>query len=131
MKLAATAGVAILLLAATMAAGCTIGRGYQGVPLVADPTVIVAGESTKSDVLRVFGPPEQIAHQTDGDAFIYRYSQRNFSSITIEEPVFTGMMLFSYRRQFDAGDRMVVLFDFDGLVRAVAFDNQTEELPLL
>ena len=131
MKRKITANAAAFLLLATMAAGCTIGRSYQGVPLVADPSLIVAGESTKSDVLRVFGPPEQIAHQTDGDAFIYRYSQQNFSSITIEEPVFTGMMLFSYRRQFDAGDRMVVLFDFDGVVRAVAMENQTEDLPLL
>ena len=111
--------------------GCTIGRIHHGAPLRADPAAIVEGESTKEDVLRQFGPPVEIAHQTDGDAFIYRYDRRNFSSLTLEEPVFTGLMIFSYRRQFDAGDRLVVLFDFDGVVRAVAFEQQTGDLPTL
>lgn len=125
------ARLALALTLATLGAGCTIGRVYRGAPLRADPAAIVEGQSTKADVLEELGPPIEIAHQTDGDAFIYRYDKRNFSSLTLEEPVFTGLMIFSYRRQFDAGDRVVVLFDFDGVVRAVAHERQTDDMPRL
>src|SRR5207247_253851 len=72
-----------LVVVSTMAlliSGCTVGRFYRGVPLRADPSALVEGESTKSDVLRLFGPPWQVSHQTNGDAFVYLYQQQNWSS---------------------------------------------------
>jgi outer membrane protein assembly factor BamE (lipoprotein component of BamABCDE complex) len=110
--------------------GCTVSRMYEGVPLRARPEVIREGETTKAEVLHLFGPPERVEHQTDGDAFVYTYRQRNYSSITAREPFF-GLMIFSYSRQFNDDDTLVVLFDFYGKVRAVAFEENTPEMPAL
>lgn len=113
-----------------MSGGCTVSRVYRGTPLRGDASEILAGTSTKSDVLRVLGPPDQITHQTDGDAFVYSYSQQNFSSLTVQEP-FLRYRVFTYRRQLENRDRIVVLFDFFGVVREVAQETEVEELPVL
>ena len=129
MRASVAALTGALLLA--LFAGCTVGRLYRGNHLRADPAVLVEGESTKSDVLRLFGPPDHITHLTDGDAFVYLYTQRNFSSITLEDPIFTGIFLFNFNRQFDMRDKLVVLFDYTGIVRGVGFDHQTGDMPTL
>lgn len=121
-----SAGAAAVLLLS----GCTIGRYYQGVPLRSDPAVLVRGQSTKSDVLRLFGPPWQITHQTDGDAFVYRYEQWNWSSLRLQDPI-TGISWFSYSRQLERRDTLLVLFDFTGVVRGVAGDHRVEQMPAL
>jgi hypothetical protein len=118
------AGVALLN------GGCTIARWYTGVPLRGDPAVLVKGESTKSDVLELFGPPTQITHQTDGDAFIYAYDRWNYSSLTVAEPI-TGQRVFTYTRGFNNRDRLVVLFDYFGIVRGVAVEHETQQMPPL
>jgi outer membrane protein assembly factor BamE (lipoprotein component of BamABCDE complex) len=115
---------------ALLCTGCTIGRVYRGAPLRGDPTLLVEGKSTKSDVLRLLGPPERITHQTDGDAFVYAYDRQNFSSITIQEP-FTGQLVLKYNRLHHNRDLLVVLFDFGGTVRAVARESQTSDMPRL
>jgi hypothetical protein len=120
----------ILAVVALLSGGCTIARWYSGVPLHGDPAVLVQGESTKSDVLRLFGPPTQITHQTDGDAFVYAYDRWNYSSLTVVEPI-TGQRVFSYTRGFNNRDRLVVLFDFYGVVRGVAVEHRTEKMPPL
>ncbi len=110
--------------------GCTVARWYAGVPLRAEPTVLVEGESTKGEVLQIFGAPTQITHQTDGDTFVYAYDRWNYSSFSIAEP-FTGQRLFTYTRGFNNRDRLVVLFDYGGIVRAVAVQHETKEMPKL
>jgi len=118
-------------MAATLiASGCTIGRAYIGAPLRAEPTTLVEGESTKHEVLQLFGPPTQILHQTDGDAFVYTYEQYNYSSLRVEDPI-TRINWFTYTRQLENRDRLVVLFDFTGVVRRVAIDHQVEAMPVL
>ncbi len=123
------AGLLIAAWVLALLGGCTIGRVYRGRPLRADPVALVEGRSTKADVLRLFGPPDQITHQTDGDAFVYRYVRQNFASVTLRDPVFTGVFLFSFRRQFEASQRLVVLFDYRGVVRGVGYDRDTGRLP--
>lgn len=115
---------------AVLSAGCTIARSYRGAPLRADASVLVEGQSTKGDVLRSFGPPTQITHQSDGDAFVYSFDRLNYSSFTLQEPI-TGQRLFSYRREFNNRDRLVVLFDFSGVVRSLAVEHHTPEMPAL
>ena len=110
--------------------GCTIARWYSGVPLRADPAVLVKGESTKSDVLQLFGAPTHIMHQTDGDTFLYSYDRWNYSSLTLAEPI-TGQRVFTYSRGFNNRDRLVVLFDYFGVVRGIAVDHETRQLPTL
>ena len=121
---------AACLLVATLASGCTVARYYQDVPLRGDPSVLVEGESTKSDVLRLFGPPQQIQHQTNGDTFVYAYERTNYSSLRLQDPI-TRINWFTFIRQFDNHDRLVVLFDFAGIVRGVAVDRHTQEMPVL
>ncbi|HXQ24543.1 MAG TPA: hypothetical protein VN812_22870 [Candidatus Acidoferrales bacterium] len=132
MKLGFQSAGALLLAGAlaTLVSACTVARYYYGAPLRGDPAVLVEGQSTKADVLHLLGPPLQINHQTDGDAFVYTYDRENFSSLTVREPI-SGQMIFTYRRDFDKRDTLVVLFDFVGVVRGVAVDHRTEELPAL
>ncbi|GIW40541.1 MAG: hypothetical protein KatS3mg076_1118 [Candidatus Binatia bacterium] len=118
-------------LVALALAACSIGRVHWGSPLRGDPAEIREGESTKEDVLRVLGPPDRILHQTDGDVFVYSYVRRNVSSLSLRDPFFTRQFLFGYRRDFEGHDRVVVLFDLVGRVRAVAVEKGTAELPLL
>src|SRR5262245_50207238 len=110
--------------------GCTIGRYYTGAPLRAEPSAVIEGQSTKSDVLRLFGPPTQINHQSDGDAFVYLYRQQNTSTFRVQDP-FIGFNWFTYSRYLDSRDTLVVFFDFAGIVRNVAVDHQVEEMPIL
>jgi len=110
--------------------GCTIARWYSGAPLHGDPAVLVKGQSTKGDVLQLFGPPTQITHQTDGDAFVYAYDRWNYSSLTVAEPI-TGQRVFTYTRGFNSRDRLVVLFDYFGVVRGVAVEHETQRMPPL
>ena len=111
-------------------AGCTIGRFYNGAPLRADPSVLVEGRSSKSDVLHLFGPPTQITHQTNGDAFVYLYRQQNYSAFHVQDPI-TGINWFTYTRQLENRDTLVVLFDFNGIVRGLAVDHRVGEMPPL
>ena len=113
-----------------LAAGCTIGRYYNGTPLRSEPSALVEGQSMKADVLHLFGPPTQIMHQTDGDAFVYTYQQYNSSSFRIQDPIL-GYNWFSYSRQLENRDRLLVLFDFTGVVRSVAIDRHVEDMPPL
>lgn len=123
----AAAGAVVAAALAIGAAGCTMGRYYTGAPLRADPSSIREGESTKADVLRLLGPPQRIEHQTDGDVFVYVYQRENFASFTVQEP-FSGQRLFTYNRSTQNNDRIVVLFDFFGVVRGVAAENQTGDM---
>jgi outer membrane protein assembly factor BamE (lipoprotein component of BamABCDE complex) len=113
-----------------LVAGCTIGRYYYGTPLRGDPSVLVEWQSTKSDVLRLFGPPTRITHQTDGDAFLYVYQRQNSSSLRVTDPI-TGMNWFTYSRLLDDRDTLLVVFDFTGVVRSVAVDHRLEHMPPL
>jgi hypothetical protein len=115
---------------AAVVSGCTVTRYYKDVPLHGDPSALVEGESTKSDVLHLFGPPQQIQHQTNGDAFVYSYERENYSSLRVQDP-FIRINWFTYTRTFDNHDRLVVLFDFAGVVRGVAVDRHTDEMPVL
>jgi outer membrane protein assembly factor BamE (lipoprotein component of BamABCDE complex) len=124
--------VAAVALCATslVSSGCTIGRYYTGAPLRGEPSALIDGQSTKSDVLRLFGPPTTISHQTDGDTFVYLYVQQNTSTFTVRDPVI-GYTWFSYSRSLSNRDTLLVLFDFTGVVRSVAVAHQVEEMPML
>jgi len=115
---------------ALLAAGCTVGRYYTGVPLRNEPAAIVEGQSTRGDVLRLFGPPDQIMQYGAGDAFVYAYEQQNYSSLRVQDPI-VRFTWFTYTRTLSQRDRLVVLFDLRGVVTGVSIDHHTEELPVL
>ena len=109
--------------------GCTLIRTYSGNEL--PPQIeqqIALGRSTKADVLHDLGPPDRLVRQYEGDVFVYAFIRRNESSLELTEPVFTHMTFFSYTKTQERSDRMVVLFDRNGIVTGVGFKRGTEQL---
>src|SRR5262245_3658636 len=116
-------------LSLALASGCTLVRTYSGneLPPAIDER-IVAGRSSKSDVLRQLGPPDRLLRQYDGDVFVYAYIRRNVNSFELSEPVFTRLLLFSYTKTQEKSDRLVVMFDRNGVVTGFGFRRGTEQL---
>ena len=120
---------ALLVLAMTLTWGCSIGRTYIGSEIRSDPREkIQIGLTNKSDILSIFGPPERITSQFDGDIFVYAYYRKNSSKFVIEEPYFTNLTIFSYARIQEKKDHLVILFDKDGVVKNYAYQRGIKEL---
>lgn len=116
-------------LACLALAGCTIGRQYIGSELPRDPQVVLeVGKSTKADALRELGPPERLVRQYDGDVFVYAFVRRNSSSFAIEEPVLTNLTIFAWSKTQEKSDRLVLIFDRDGVLTGYGYRRGTEEL---
>lgn len=109
--------------------GCTIGRVYIGSEIRNDPKErIQAGHTTKSDILSIFGPPDRVTHQYDGDIFVYAYLRKNSTKFVIEEPYITNTTFFTYTRIQEKKDHLVILFDRDGVVKNYGYQRGTQEL---
>lgn len=109
--------------------GCTIGRVYRGSEIREDPKErIIIGTTTKGEILSIFGPPDRVQKQFDGDIFVYAYLRKNSSTLTLEEPVFTNITLFTFTRIQQKKDSLVILFDKDGVVKDYGHYQGTTEL---
>lgn len=121
--------LALTILLTTMTCGCMIGRVYVGSEIKDDlQGRIAVGSTTKSEILGIYGPPDTVRRQYDGDIFIYRYFRRNSSILDITEPVFTRLTIFSYTRIQQKDDSLVILFDKDGVVKNFGYRRGTPEL---
>jgi hypothetical protein len=121
-----------LLVLALLGSGCSLGRRYVGSPLQAEPNeFLVVGTTPKRDVLRLFGPPDRIVRQRDGDVFIYQFTQRNSSQLRLSEPVFTRFTFFVWDKVQDKSDRLMVFFDGTGVVSAYGYRHGRAELETL
>ena len=108
---------------------CSIGRVYMGSEIRYDPNEkIKIGSTTKGEILEIFGPPDRIQKQYDGDIFVYAYVRKNSSKLTLEEPYFTNFVIFQYTRVQQKKDGLVILFDKDGVVKNFGFQRGTQEL---
>ena len=123
------ARVVAAALSLALAPGCTIVRTYVGneLPAMMDAQ-LVPGTTTKAEVLRDLGPPDRLVRQYEGDVFVYAYVRRNLSSFDVTEPVFTRLRVFSYTKEQEKSDRMVMLFDRAGVLTGVGFRRGTEQL---
>ena len=120
---------ALMVLLIISLCSCTIGRVYRGSEIKEDPKErIVIGTTTKGEILGVFGPPYWVQKQYDGDIFVYTYHRKNSSTLTLEEPVFTNITFFVYRRIQEKRDSLVILFDKDGVVKNYGYYEGTGEL---
>ena len=109
--------------------GCTIGRIYIGSEIRSDPKEkIQVGLTTKSDILSIFGPPDRVMHQYDGDIFVYAYLRKNSTKFVVEEPYITNTTFFTYTRIQEKKDHLVILFDKNGVVRNYGYQKGTSEL---
>jgi outer membrane protein assembly factor BamE (lipoprotein component of BamABCDE complex) len=112
-----------------LAGGCTIGRVYIGSEIKHDPKEkIQNGVTTKSQILEIFGPPDLVQRQFDGDVFLYAYLRKNSTKFYIEEPYITNLTIFSYSRIQQKKDSLVVLFDKEGVVKNYGYQRGTSEL---
>ena len=120
-------GRVALLCAALCLAGCQIIKLSVGSQLRADPASIKVGESTMAEVLASFGAPERIQRQSRGDVFVYRYLRRDTRTLTLEEPVVTNLELYTYTRIREDSDRLVVLFNDQGIVTGYGYQPGATE----
>jgi outer membrane protein assembly factor BamE (lipoprotein component of BamABCDE complex) len=114
-----SAGAALgLLCLATLGAACVLTQTTDGTPLV--PTAverIVPGESTRADVMRLLGTPDEIVYSNrEHDplferAFRYRRTRRKTTFFTL--------ILFSASNSDRNNDHVVVFFDDRGVVADV------------
>jgi len=119
----------VLLVLLILLWGCSIGRVYIGSEIRHDPKEkIKTGTTTKSEILEIFGPPDRIQKQYDGDVFVYAYLRKNSSKFSIEEPYFTNVTLFQYSRIQQKKDALVILFDKEGVVKNYGYQKGTPEL---
>jgi outer membrane protein assembly factor BamE (lipoprotein component of BamABCDE complex) len=109
--------------------GCTIGRVYIGSEIKYDPKEkIQNGVSNKTEILEMFGPPDLVQRQFDGDVFIYAYLRKNSTKFVLEEPYLTKFKLFTYTRIQQKKDALVILFDKNGVVKNYGYQKGTSEL---
>jgi outer membrane protein assembly factor BamE (lipoprotein component of BamABCDE complex) len=119
----------LIALLMVLTCSCSIGRVYMGSEIRYDPNEkIKIGFTTKGEILGIFGPPDRIQKQYDGDIFVYAYLRKNSSTFTIEEPYFTNFLIFQYTRVQQKKDGLVILFDQDGVVKNFGFQKGTQEL---
>lgn len=121
-------GRMIALACALSGVSCTIVKVYRGSKLKGNPAAIVAGQTTMADVLAQFGAPSRIQRRVDGDVFVYAYVRRDSMEIAVEESFVTNTELFNYTTIEEKSDRLIVLFDAEGVVRARGFAFGTREL---
>lgn len=107
---------------------CTIVKVYQGSKIRGNPAAIVVGKTTMEEVLADFGAPNRIQRRGDGDVFVYSYLRRDSKEISIEEELVTNAELLTYTTIQEKSDRLVVLFDANGIVKARGFAFETREL---
>lgn len=121
--------LALTVLLGISVCSCRIGRVYIGSEIKENPKErIVAGATTKSEILRIFGPPYRVQKQYDGDIFVYDYVRKNSSRLTLKEPVFTNITFFEFKRIQEKKDSLVILFDKDGVVKSYGYYRGTTGL---
>ena len=110
--------IAALLLVACLGAGCALTQTTDGTPLDADRIgQIVVGQSTRADVVRLLGTPEEIIYSNlEHDplferAFRYHRTKRRTTYFTV--------ILFSASRADSNSDNLIVFFDDHGVVEDV------------
>ena len=119
----------LIALLMVLTCSCSIGRVYMGSEIRHDPNEkIKIGSTTKGEILGIFGPPDRIQKQYDGDIFVYVYLRKNSSTLTLEEPYFTNFVIFQYTRVQQKKDGLIILFDKDGVVKNFGFQKGTQEL---
>ena len=107
--------LAITVLFLSILEGCAQFTDRRGVEVTWQPAVIEefsAGETTRSDVLKVLGPPSQVITMDDETVLYYLYEKRQGE----------GLILIVYNR-FDVEsnyDRAVFFFDGDDLLTEFA-----------
>ncbi len=92
---------------------------------VPDPSVLEVGVSTSEDALAVLGPPRIVRKQFDGELFSYRRLESKHRSLTFL-PVFVRLLHIASGEA--RRDDVTLLFDHDGVLRAIGMRLESEDL---
>jgi hypothetical protein len=123
---------ALAVVFALVCGGCTIGRDYVGNALRSDPHVVLhPGVTTLKETLEIFGAPDKIQRRRRGDILIYRFVRQNTSELELQEPVVTGITVFTYTKHQIKADRLTLFFDDTGTLTAFGYTSGVNELDLL
>jgi hypothetical protein len=121
--------LALVVFGLLTSSGCAITRVQIGSPLRAEPAEWIEPEVTDmATVLDRFGAPNRILRHAQGDVFVYHFVRRNSDSLKLEEPIITNTEIFSYSVVKQREDRLVVLFDPEGIVESYGYLQGTAEL---
>lgn len=113
-------GAALLLV---VSSGCAFTYTEVGTA-VPDPSALEVGVSTSEDVLATLGPPRVVRKQFDGELFTYRRLESKRRSLAIL-PVFVRLIYIASGEQ--RRDDITLLFDHDGVLRAIGMRLESEE----
>ncbi len=71
-----------IALLTVLTCSCSISRVYVGSEVRDDPKEkIKIGSTSKGEILEIFGPPDRIQKQYDGDIFVYAFLRKNSSML--------------------------------------------------
>lgn len=115
----AIASALVIALVSSLVTGCVLSQVTDGTPLDSESIASIApGSSTRKDVVRLLGPPDEVVHSNrEHDPLfekVYIYKRPTTRT--------TGMflLLFSTHRSDTKHDRVAVFFDEAGVVEHVA-----------
>lgn len=114
--------VAVALLATTLTA-CALTYTRVGAE-VPDGDGLEVGRTTREQALAQLGPPRLVRRQFDGELYVWRRQRGQSRSITIL-PIF--VRAFHWEDSRLLRDELVLLFDPDGVLRAVGHRAETQE----
>ena len=100
-----------------VSSGCAVVRGEMGKPFDADRLgALHKGQSTRQDVAKQFGAPDEIVEANGYEIFHYRRFDSKF-----------GWLLF-FSRLNVASDNLWVFLNKEGIVEDVVYGNRTDDL---
>ena len=132
---------ALLLTLALGLSGCAYGFQQQGRIIDArDVAQLRVGESSKQDVLDLFGAPTQLSRavgidesglfESDEPTWIYDTKEDVYRYEYIEHTEwFFSILLYTYWARESLADTLMVIFDEQEKVKYLAFSKETDALP--
>jgi outer membrane protein assembly factor BamE (lipoprotein component of BamABCDE complex) len=121
--------------------GCAVGYQTQGRIIDArDVAQLSVGESSKQDVLDLFGPPTQLSRavgideaglfQSDEPTWIYDTKEDVYRYEYVEHTEhFFSLLVYTYWDRTSLADTLMVIFDDKEVVKHVAFSKETDAEP--
>ena len=104
--------IALLFTSLLFVSGCYFGKTRDERPWKESQVAeIKVGQTTKAEVLRLLGPPQEIVRLLESEAYVYTH--------TIEKNTGTFLILVNLQRTDRQFDRVTVIIDRKDLVTAV------------
>ena len=116
----------IALCLCLLSSSCVLANTTDGVDIPPDPLEqIVPGKSTRADVTRLLGPPDEIVYSNRKLDPLFEQAYRYRRRKTKQTALF--LLLFSTFRSDTRYDQVMVFFDEDGVVEHVGIDLARED----